>query len=42
MRWIVSFWCVFLLALGARAEGGIRVVLRDLWTQRPLPGAAHG
>ena len=39
MRWIVSFWCVFLLAAGAWADGTIRVTVRDIWTQRPLPGA---
>lgn len=39
MRWILALWCVFLLALGARAEGSFRVTVRDLWTQRPLPGA---
>lgn len=39
MRWVLALWCVFLLALGARAKGGFRVVVRDLWTQRPLPRA---
>ena len=38
MRWILSVWCVFLLAVGALAQSSVRFIVRDAKNRQLLPG----